>query len=155
MIRRFHLTKPQTSFSGVPKGFQSLTSHWVQCNQVKDCHKSNTDVTEIPHSGVCRKSADEEHYESHDFVSSLITPFISEQVGYIGTGIEQNSDKGGKTEHCQGSCNKNRAEGSKVVLHSSLQQIHADKPVSEILWNEQQDHGGTGTDNDGIDKYTK
>ena len=119
-----------TLFSSLFQGFQCLTSHRVECNQIEDGHKTNAYVTEIPYCGVSCKSSDEEHYKSHDFVGSLVTPFISEQVGYVGAGIEQNSNESGKTEHCQSSCNKDCSKCSKVVLHSKS----AADPCRQVRW---------------------
>ena len=136
----------------VLEGCQRFAGQRIEHENVKDRHQSDTQVAQIPDHGVGGQSADKEHDEGQNLVDGLCRPVIAEQVRHVGTGIEQDADKCGETEQPDDDGDENDAELTQMVLHGSLQKIHAFQTGGQTFRRQQHDHGGTAADHDGVDE---
>lgn len=64
-------------------------------NEIENGHQSNAHISHIPHYGVLRQASHKEHNQSAKKSYSRFggRPVVSENVGNIGTGIEQGFPK--------------------------------------------------------------
>ena len=97
-----------------------LAAHREKYDRVEDRHQCDTDIADRPNDLVRRKSADKQHHQCDDLVNGLCQRLVAEDVGDVGTRVEQNAYKGGEGKQPKRDGDKNVAEGSEVVFHCRL-----------------------------------